>query len=539
MKVKSIELLQLKSYDHIQIDLSDSITLLVGPNNSGKSTIIKSLLNSQYSVFSHSDVRAGYNYCKVITEVVGVSESENDRFVDQKNPQRHVPSDAFKLMWNFPLRSDLAEEYVYSSLHNRFEVEKRGLYKIKDKEGNHVDPTSFSRFSDREDRNNFIYPLLSRRKTDFYRQESNREQAVKVDESLRNLAVKIQKLSNSSHPKSEEFSRHCQEIIGCGLGVIPIEHDSISGIEPGVYVTDTKVIPLRNMGDGVANIVGALVTLLTEDAKLYLIEELENDIHPEALKKLLSLILQKAKKNQFVISTHSNIVVKHLGSEPSSLIYSIQWSPFFNEESDKIPTSTIIKVGSDSNSRLQLLRNLGYEFSDYELYDGFLLLEESSAEKIIRDILIPAFAPKLAYRLKTISAQGVNDVEPRFIDLHRLFVFVHGSSAYADRAWVIVDGDSAGRKCLESLNEKFPTWKNNFMIFDQADFEFYYPSRFSDEVGKCMAIVDKAQRRKAKRELLLDVMNWFLNSRDQCLAEFEQSAKEVIAKLIVIERSFT
>jgi hypothetical protein len=184
----------------------------------------------------------------------------------------------------------------------------------------------FPRFPDVENKNNFIYPFLAKRKTDYYDARVNQEQTYKVLEGLRNLAAKIQKVGNSSHPKFEEFLYQCDNILGFRIGVIPTGQNNIEGIEPGIYVTNNSLIPLRLMGEGVANIVGFIVTLLTEDNKLFLVEELENDIHPTALKKLLELIVAKAKNNQFVISTHSNIVLKYLGVVTGSKIFYLEWS---------------------------------------------------------------------------------------------------------------------------------------------------------------------------------------------------------------------
>jgi len=48
-------------------------------------------------------------------------------------------------------------------------------------------------------------------------------------------------------------------------------------------------------------------------------------------------------------------------------------------------------------------------------------------------------------------------MEPRFYDFLRLFVFIHTSNAYKNRAWVYADGDKAGRKVIEDLREKFKT----------------------------------------------------------------------------------
>ncbi len=76
MKIKSVELINLKSYSHSKIELSPNINLLIGANNSGKSTIIKSLLNLQYHTFDKKDIRSTEEYSKTFIEINEISEKE-------------------------------------------------------------------------------------------------------------------------------------------------------------------------------------------------------------------------------------------------------------------------------------------------------------------------------------------------------------------------------------------------------------------------------------------------------------------------------
>lgn len=288
------------------------------------------------------------------------------------------------------------------------------------------------------------------------------------------------------------------------------------------------------MGEGVVNILGIIVTLLTEDRKLYLIEELENDIHPSVLKKILNLIIAKSEKNQFVISTHSNIVLKYLGSiKESKIIYTE--SEVIISESTYLPTSQLKEITNSSSDRLKILEQLGYDLFDYDIYSAYLILEESSAERVIRGFLIPAFHPSLNFKIRTIAAQGVDDVSPKFNDLQRLFLYLHTSEVYKDKAWVIVDGDAPGLESIRKLKEKFSTWNpEHFMSFDQDNFENYYPDRFKDKVDKIDYMNNGQHKQDLKRKLLNEVMEWIAKDFEQAKMEFKISAKEVIDKIGLI-----
>jgi hypothetical protein len=280
------------------------------------------------------------------------------------------------------------------------------------------------------------------------------------------------------------------------------------------------------------------VTLLTEDNKLFLVEELENDIHPTALKKLLELIVSKSKNNQFVLSTHSHIVLKYLGVVPNSKIFFLDWSPstLKNGQIENVHTTTIREIENSPEARINLLEKLGYDFYDFELYQAYLILEESSAERVIRDFLIPNFVPFLYNRLKTIASKGVDDLKPRVIDFQRLFVFLHTNPIYKDKVWVVADGDKKGEEVIVDLLNIFQSWgKDHFINFSKANFEEYYPEKFKKKIDGLSGL-SHDNKRIFKRELLEEVMDWSLNNRNEAIKAFEKSADEVIKLLRKIEK---
>lgn len=99
-----------------------------------------------------------------------------------------------------------------------------------------------------------------------------------------------------------------------------------------------------------------------------------------------------------------------------------------------------------------MLEELGYEAFDFGQWKAWLILEESSAEVIIREFLIPTFVHKLINKLKTYSARSLSEIELKFKDFNNLFVFVHLEQIYKNKAWVIVDAgefnfvESKGRR---------------------------------------------------------------------------------------------
>ena len=351
-----------------------------------------------------------------------------------------------------------------------------------------------------------------------------------VSGNLQYLYSKIDRISNPQfQPAYELYMKACDDILGFKITSVA----SPNGKKAAYIIRNLQHIPLEVMGEGVANIVGLLVDLCVAEDKLFLIEEPENDIHPKALKGLLSIIAEKSENNQFIITTHSHIVTKYLGSHPGSKIFNVTTS-FENN----VPTSQAEEVPSNVESRRNLLESLGYELMDNDMWDSWLILEESSAEKFIREYLIPWFTPKLNGKLRTFSARTVNEVEPKFNNLNGLFVFLNMEQIYKNRVWVIIDSGEKEEEIIDKLRGIYVAsgWDgNNFSQFKEHDFEKYYPAVFQEKVSEILLMGNSMQKLEKKKALREEVEKWVEGDIEAAKQEFEISAKEVIDRLKEIE----
>ena len=475
------------------------ITILVGPNNAGKSSLLRGIYAMQEGTGNLSaDLRLGSNEAIVnlsLEAISGLTRGSGDRVDGAGDLTITITSDG---------GTALTMAQSTPSGHDTMNIARLPA----------IEP------------GHFVVPYLSKRKPLDYQEDVREQFALAVTPQFDHLAAKLSRLGNPSFPSHERYRRTCEALLGFVVTAIP----SRNGQRPGVYVTETESIPLSQMGDGVPNIVALLAELALSHGKLFLIEEPENDLHPKALKALLDLIVESAEHNQFVVSTHSNIVARHLGAADDSRLYYVDGEP------GKLPPVAHVKeVEPTPAARLGVLKDLGYTFSDFDLWDGWLILEESSAERIIRDYLIPFFTTKLA-RIRTLAAGGNQEVEPTFDDFYRLVRFTHLEEAYRNRAWVLVDGDTHGREIVERLRERYSTWEpDRFGCFDQAQFERYYPSEFSDRVDQVLSETNRPARREAKRVLLDDVRQWLDEDEDRAHVALTKSAAPVIATLKRIE----
>jgi energy-coupling factor transporter ATP-binding protein EcfA2 len=502
MPVKSIELTNIRSFTEVSLDFSPRINLLIGRNNSGKSSILLPLLGLQANLrkLQATDVRLTQSTARA---QVSFSAGDVTEFGDQYS----------------------AFEYEYLPGQRTFRLS------IKSPNPAHP-PQLMPHLIPAKEPSNLIYPFLSDRKVIAFDHKINQETATAIHPDLRNLYAKIDRVVNPGHRVAGRlYSDICTE----ALGFIPTTDTSPQGKEVVLMTQANGTIPLSSMGAGAPNILALAALLATASNRIIVIEEPENDLHPSALRALLDVIISQAAHNQFFITTHSNIVLRTLGAARDAKVFYIT-SDFV----DGVPTSEVHPLGDCLAERRAILEDLGYDLSDLGLWHAWLLLEEASAERIIRDYLIPWFACSLDGKLRTFSAQSATKLKSKFDDFNSLFVFLHLEPTYKNRAWVLIDDGPDELQILQKLRSTYCTpdgWNaTQFRQLKFHDFECYYPSAFKEETDRILHIADRRRKYEAKQTLLQDVLKWIGRNGQEAKDAFAESANEVIDILKDIER---
>ncbi len=482
------------------------INIFVGPNNSGKSAILRAigLLQGGMEAPGAMDVRLGSEVATVKIDLADMTKADMAR--------------------HFGNLSSLSTSQL--TITAKRNVPPNGGFQI-DRMFTSGNSAARVREIPAAEPGNFIYPYFASRKVYALDGQIDVQRTVGVSPDLRNLPAKVRRLSNPDYEVHEIYSKLCLDVLGFRVSTYPGDSNNQKvGISVGRY----KNIPIEAMGEGVPSIVGLIANLCMAERNLFLIEELENDIHPEALKKLLGVIVELSQSgNQFVITTHSNVVVKNLGSD--SRLFQVELTMVPNA----VPTSRITSIENTPAARIGVLRQLGYELYDSDLYDGWLILEESSAETIIHSYLIPWFVPRLA-RIRTVAAGGVSKAGPAFDAFRQLFLFLHLEEHYQGRAWVALDGDADGTAAVKSLRKTYSSWnEDHFRTWSRGDFEEYYPAPFAEQVDAALGL-SHDEKRKPKRDLLEAVRAWCDNNENEAKVAFAESASEVIRFLQEIDR---
>lgn len=474
------------------------INVLVGPNNAGKSSLLKALyLLQQGAAVGYDDIRKGSQGGQVTIDLTGLP-------VPAPHPSWGTPQGArASLLIDLPSAPG-------QPLGLRLLVaggQMRQVSQIPNVSPNH-----------------FMVPFFARRRTRNYAESVGQANASTIDDSLQWLSARLSMVSNPYHPSFASYNQACEEILGFTVTGV----NSTNGMLPGVFLPNRDHIFIESMGDGVPHIVGMLADLALHQEKLFLIEEIEDGLHPAALKALLRLILESSSRNQFVVATHSNIVARYLGSAPDSKLFYVE-----GDRAILPPSSTVQEIPPVPTRRFAILRELGYELADFGVSDAWIICEEASAERVIRDFLIPTFLPGVRTRVRTISAAGADRAGALFEDFRRLVLFAHLEPAFKQHAWVLVDGDARGREIVNRLRATYrATWpEDSFRFFPREAFEYYYPPRFQADIASALGTKAKLQKQEAKAALVQTVMEWVQREPAIAKEEFAESAREVIDML--------
>ena len=506
MYISKIAIKDIRSYALAEFNLGPAINLIAGENNSGKSTLLRCVMIVQKNMLGATAIR--FNAPEGTVQI-RLEDLEVTRF--HKEHQQAIATHDLKSVL-------ITQKFATFGDHDRPQI----VYPIG--------TFPFYGFDNWQPKN-CIETFFSSRSSGDFSEVINASISKSVGGDRASLIAKIDTCitSNQLRPR---FLDACNTVVGFPISTWPTDNGKMAGLE--IDSVTGQVIPLSDLGSGVSQAVGLIATLLVATRKIFLIEEIENDLHPKALRLLLSLIETSAleRANQFIISTHSNTVIRFLGGIATTKTFQVE------RQDGPIPSAHVCEVPSTSGARQRLLNALGYELTDLELWSAWLLLEESSAEALIAEFLVPLFTPKLVGRLRIVSAAGASEIAPRFVELHRLFVFVHLEPVYRNRAWVVADGDEAGLDAVKKLRQSFSSWPtSHFLNLSQPCFEQYYPRQFATEIRDALAITDKQERRDAKKNLLLRVLNWLREDQGRAAKALEDSAAELVTLLRQIEDS--
>lgn len=466
------------------------VNVLTGRNNAGKSAILRAMYMAQSgpTFIADRDVR------------FEATEATVRLWLDDRRPRPDVgletlPADGYLEVTMSPSH-DAATRYIFN----------------KGQGANSIDRLPANRET------GLFVPVFTRRKASSYSFQVSPALANTVGETDYHLTARIAALTSGDHDGAARYRELMQRVLG--VQVRPVLMGD--GQQPGIGLSASRAIAIDRMGEGVSSALALIAELADANNRVFLLEEPENDLHPAALRALLEVIVEASEANQFVVTTHSDLVLRVLGAVDGSRVLGVTLNT-----AAPIPSTEVSAIATQ-RQRLEILSELGYE---PEMPTGWLVMEESTAELIVREVLIPWFVPSLA-ALRTVAAGGTGDVPRKFNDLVNFVLYAQLSEKYSHRTWVLVDGDESGVKVVADLRSRFTGWNpGHFEHFAEVAFEAYYPPRFAAEVEAIASSGDKRRRQELKGQLAETVRAWAFNDPSTARSELAESAVDVIRKL--------
>jgi hypothetical protein len=234
VKIISIRLKNFRSFNDSGLIEFGQMNVLIGANNSGKSSVLRGLHQIQHGLPDlFGDVRVGSNDAQIDIELSDMATAEK--------------------AWGIP---NLPERCTYS--FKLISSDRRGGStdcKILSRDGDVLREGDFR--LPNEEPNHFIVPILSKRKVVSYIEDTREKNVMSISSDMSNLAAKLIRLANPYFPAFEQYANACKDILGFVVTHIP----SSNGQRPGIYLPNRETIAIDQMGEGVPNIVHLLVNL--------------------------------------------------------------------------------------------------------------------------------------------------------------------------------------------------------------------------------------------------------------------------------------
>lgn len=237
MRVTALKLANFRSIVNMPSIELGPITVLVGPNNAGKSSLIRALYSIQQGHGNlQADVRVGTREALIEIDLETLD------------------------LAGWPATRDLASATLKTTI-KADGFEERIL--TGRKQNNAGTRENNGRLCSNVEPSHFVVPYLAGRKARTYNEDVRLENALSVTPQFNNLSAKLSRLGNPSFPGHDRYVATCQKVLGFVVSAVPSEN----GQRPGVYVNDTDTISIDQMGEGVPNIVGLLAELCAREGK--------------------------------------------------------------------------------------------------------------------------------------------------------------------------------------------------------------------------------------------------------------------------------
>lgn len=426
MYIKEARISGFKKFSHLRVSLGPSINIVVGDNDSGKSTLLEAIVaavNGQYrgaplfrslseDLFNNNLVS---NYLEKLNlhqsceppeiriEVVfGGDDKELALYEGDCNSRGTIESGILlKIALDEDVYTEEYQEFVNSDEHYGIPIEYYGCFW-----------TSFARKAIRPAGIKFGASLISGGNLSNW--SSSRAMVSRIARNVLNLNDQIamsqiyrrlrsdfsdnQIVSHINDKITETTDSLTRKTVKLGF-----EANTVSSWENSI-VTMLGDIPFANVGDGTKSIVGTELALSKSKERnkdVILLEEPENHLSHTKLNMLLDDVKKRCENVQLIVTTHSSFVANKM--ELRNLI-------LLNGDS-----ATSLSSLQESTSRF-FMKAPGYKTLRVLLCDVAILVEGDADELIVQRAYMDMHGGKLPIQ-DGIDVVSVGTSAPRFLEM--------------------------------------------------------------------------------------------------------------------------
>jgi energy-coupling factor transporter ATP-binding protein EcfA2 len=348
-------IITLGSLKSIEFASIGEVNVIIGPNNSGKTTFLRAIGDPSNWMTQASPQR------EVVQRIDRV------RLLNDGSVKFYVPS--------VPVNRDLASNQWYTGETNV----KQALLSQRERDEFSAVKTSLNRASLRLKRK--LQYLWHRRKSAYKAPYGPVHQ---LDPEATNMAGRLAYILAAEKRLSDSIDKFVSEVIpGCpGFTVKAVKPDvTAEAAMQQIYVGD---YPLEAVGGGVEQTLAIAIALIAEDPKCnLLIEEPETNLHPSSQRTLVRKIMELRQDRTIFITTHSPVILNEIARYEGVNVYRI-WPNM--AEGEKITPSQ-----TTSNFR-DALDGIGARPSDI-LQANCVVWVEGPTEAIVLRHLIELYYP--------------------------------------------------------------------------------------------------------------------------------------------------
>lgn len=515
--------LQVKNFcciDNIGIRIKiDNIIVLIGPNNVGKTTVLKA-----YELFGKSgeaqSVESFYqrNEANVI-EIAGVffeiSEEDKTQIGEKWIYQDDEYGDVIKYRWKWEKIGEKGKKSSWSEANKEWENGGMGGWDSKIASCIPT-PLKINPFDDSTQLEKQIVDILT----------SAVKESIKSDGSkLSSMVGQLNTLANSVKTEiNEELSKTTMKLQD-NIGDIFPNHkidiqpeagkfdvDKILAAGTHIRVADSlgTFYPLTNQGSGLQraflwSAIEALAdtgnykigkkTLANEEPRILLVEEPESFLHPPAVRAAREALYKIADLAnwQVMITTHSPIFIDV--SKPHTTIVRVEKQC---DSATKIFSTDKAKFDDDERERLQMIRNCHPTINEFFFSDKVILVEGDTEQAVFSEL-------KDSLDITIVNCRGKANI-PMFQKILNHFgisyTILHdldSPKAKRKEKWIVNSMWTINNKILEEAQKG----KDNKVIVSIPDFEgqFFDYLQKGDKPYNAIKELEGSANSAAKAEL--------------------------------------